>query len=334
MKKAIICAAAALALVFCAQPLSDAYQTLINRKKEQPITPAATSSPTFEEQLGVKQESNMLDVTLYFRFGETNLLGACSAQLDMRREETVASSIVQALLDGPDAAHSRLTGLFPQGTTLIGVASEGATAFVTLSEAFLGIPDGAPSDWEDSAAWQKEATLRRRMAFESIVLALTENGRYQRVQLYIAGSDDDIPQRIPLYWLDQSVTDTNVMLAPCARDENAMLTPQKTLEQILDDWQAQDWDALYAFLLREEETPTLNQFEADMRQADVALLSYELTSGTVGLGGENATVVLDAQINAGDGGEAQITRESVPLVRQDDNWCIRKSTLESLMVRD
>ena len=333
MKKAIICSAAALALVFFAQPLFEIGRTLVNREKPAE-SPAAAQSPTFEEQLGVKQESSLLDVTLYFRFGETNLLGACSAQLDMRREETVASSIVQSLLDGPDAAHDRLTALFPQGTKLIGVTSEGATAFVTLSEAFLGIPDGAPSDWEDSTAWQQEATLRRRMAFESIVLALTEEGRYQRVQLYVAGSDDDIPQRIPLYWFDQSATDINVMLAPCARDENAMLTPQRALEQILADWQRQDWGALYAFLLREEEMPTLNQFEDDMRQRDITLLSYELTSGTVSLNGETATVVLNAQIDAKDGGDAQLTRESVLLVRQDDNWCIRLSTLESLMVRD
>ena len=333
MKKAIICSAAALALVFFAQPLFEVCRTLVNKEKPAE-SPAAAQSPTFEEQLGVKQESSLLDVTLYFRFGETNLLGACSAQLDMRREETVAASIVQSLLDGPDAAHDRLAALFPQGTTLIGVASEGATAFVTLSEAFLGIPDGAPSDWEDSAAWQKEATLRRRMAFESIVLALTEEGRYQRVQLYVAGSDDDIPQRIPLYWFDQSATDINVMLAPCARDENAMLTPQRTLEQILEDWQKQDWGALYTFLLRGEEMPTLSEFEEDMRQRDVALLSYELTSGTVSLNGETATVVLNAQIDAKDGGEAKLTRESVPLVRQDDNWCISRSTLESLMVRD
>ena len=333
MKKAIICSAAALVLVFFAQPLFEVCRTLVSKEKPAE-SPAAAQPPTFEEQLGVKQESSLLDVTLYFRFGETNLLGACSAQLDMRREETVAASIVQSLLDGPDAAHDRLTALFPQGTTLIGVASEGATAFVTLSEAFLGIPDGAPSDWEDSAAWQKEATLRRRMAFESIVLALTEEGRYQRVQLYVAGSDDDIPQRIPLYWFDQSATDINVMLAPCARDENAMLTPQRTLEQILEDWQKQDWGALYTFLLRGEEMPTLSEFEEEMRQRDVALLSYELTSGTVSLNGETATVVLNAQIDAKDGGEAKLTRESVPLVRQDDNWCISRSTLESLMVRD
>ena len=45
-------------------------------------------------------------------------------------------------------------------------------------------------------------------------------------------------------------------------------------------------------------------------------------------------VVLDAQIDAKDGGEAQITRESVLLVRQDDTWCIKSSALKSRMVRD
>ena len=113
-----------------------------------------------------------------------------------------------------------------------------------------------------------------------------------------------------------------------------MLTPQRTLEQILEDWQKQDWGALYTFLLREEEMTTLSEFEEEMRQRDVTLLSYELTSGTVSLNGETATVVLNAQIDAKDGGEAKLTRESVPLVRQDDNWCISRSTLESLMVRD
>ena len=176
MKKAIVCALAALALVAAAQPLEERAKALLERKRE---TTAAAPGVTFETQLGVKQESSLLDVTLYFRYGETNLLGAVGAKLDMRREETVAQSIVEALLTGPDAAHDRLSGLFPQGTSVISVQSEGDTAFVTLNQAFLGIPDGAPADWEDLADWQAEATLRRRLAFQSIVLALTEDGRYR-----------------------------------------------------------------------------------------------------------------------------------------------------------
>ena len=147
--------------------------------------------------------------------------------------------------------------------------------------AFLGIPDGAPADWEDLADWQAEATLRRRLAFQSIVLALTEDGRYQRVQLYVAGGDDEVPRRIPLYWFDQSVTDANVMLAACARDEQAMLTPKSALKLMLGAWQKQDWEALYDFLLREEETPTLSGFETQMRETNVQLMSFECTGGTV-----------------------------------------------------
>ena len=331
MKKAIVCALTALALVAFAQPLEERIKALMTNEKE-----SGTSAPgvTFESQLGVKQESNLIDVTLYFRYGDTNLLGAVGAQMDMRREETVAQSIVEALLIGPDAAHDRLSGVFPQGTEVISVQSEGDTAFVTLNQAFLGIPDGAPTDWEDLSEWRAEATLRRRLAFQSIVLALTEDGRYQRVQLYVAGGDDEIPQRIPLYWFDQSVSDTGVMLAACARDEQAMLTPKSALELMLAAWQKQDWEALYALLLREEETPTLSGFESQMRETNVQLMTYESTSGTVSLDGQRATVVLDASIHSDEGGDAQIVRESVPLVRQNDNWCIALATLESLMIRD
>ena len=194
MKKAIVCALAALALVAFAQPLEErAKAWFAPNRRNEPNAPGVT----FESQLGVKQESNLIDVTLYVRYGDTNLLGAVGAQLDMRREETVAQSIVEALLVGPDAAHDRLSGGFPQGTEVISVQSEGDTAYVTLNRAFLGIPNGAPADWEDLDAWQTEATLRRRLAYESIVLALTEDGRFQRVQLYVAGGDDELPQRIP-----------------------------------------------------------------------------------------------------------------------------------------
>ena len=52
MKKAIICSAAALALVFFAQPLFEVCRTLVSKEKPAE-SPAAVQNPTFEEQLGV-----------------------------------------------------------------------------------------------------------------------------------------------------------------------------------------------------------------------------------------------------------------------------------------
>lgn len=72
----------ALALVAFAQPLEErAKAWFAPNRRNEPNAPGVT----FESQLGVKQESNLIDVTLYFRYGDTNLLGAVGAQLDMRR---------------------------------------------------------------------------------------------------------------------------------------------------------------------------------------------------------------------------------------------------------
>ena len=56
MKKAIVCALAALALVAAAQPLEERAKALLERKRE---TTAAAPGVTFETQLGVKQESSL-----------------------------------------------------------------------------------------------------------------------------------------------------------------------------------------------------------------------------------------------------------------------------------
>jgi len=291
---------------------------------------------SLSQQLGSLEKSDTLDVTLYYRFGDTQLLGAQRVELDIRREETIATRIVQHLVDGPDIARERLRGVFPQGTEVISVTGEGRTAFVTLSEAFLGKPDGAPADWEDLSVWQEEAALRRRLAVQSIVLSLTEDGRYQRVQLYIADNDDDIPRRIAMAWFDPSVTDPTLVLAASPRDEKIMLTPNRAMTMILEAWQARDTETLYTLLAprQGELLPSEGVFEAELSEIDVSLLEYETSQGTVSYDGQVATMVLDAQIRSTAGGDAQIVRESVPLVRWQDNWAIEMDTLRSLMIRD
>ena len=339
MKKAVLCAAMALLiLVLCEPHARLAAVGFVQGLLPQGETDAgeAPQAPSFHEQMGRHEKTDTLDVTLYYRFGDTDVLGAQRVTLDLRREETVAMRIVQHLVEGPDIAHDRLSGVFPQGTEVISVTGEATTAFVTLTRDFLGRPDGAPADWEDLAVWQEEAARRRRLAVQSIVLSLTEDGRYQRVQLYVAENDDDIPRRIPMAWFDLSEKDASVVLAASPRDEKAMLTPSCAMTMILDAWRSRDFAALYPLLAgtQSEALPPLSEFEAEMKALDVSLLTYEVTQGTVSYDGQTATLVLDAQLRSREGGDAQIVRESVPLVRWKDNWAIEEDTLISLMVRD
>ncbi len=290
--------------------------------------------PPFSDQLGAGEAHDKLDVTLYYRCEDAALLSARQAQLDLRREETIATSIVKALIDGPGAA-SGLDGLFPRGTSIISVNGEGATAFVTLSRDFLGRPDGAPADWEDLAEWQEEAALRRMLAVQSLVLSLTEDGRFQRVQLYVADHDDDVPERIPLCYFSLDVTDPGVMLAACSRDESYLLTPRRVLLMALDCWQRRDYDALHAMLTDgREPLPEREAFAAKMRELDVTLLTCEATDGSVSYDGQRATLVLNARISTPQGGETEIRREAVPLHREAGNWMMTYDTLLSLMIRD
>jgi len=342
MKKALVCLVLALALVVAGEAhirtrIGEEIDHLwVRISQSGQHTETAPQAPSFSQQLGSEARETMLDVTLYFRFAGTDVLGSERVQLDIRREDTIATSIVSRLIDGPGVSHTRLSGLFPRGTKLISVRGEETTAFVTLSRDFLGKPDGAPADWEDIPAWQEEAALRRRLAVQSIVLSLTEDARYQRVQLYIADSDDDIPERVEMAWFDTGVTEKALVLAACSRDEQAMLTPHQAMDMILSAWQKKDWHLLYQLLAPQKGAvlPTQSVFETQMQEMGVSLLNYEATQGSVSFDGQTATIVVTAQIRTNDGGDAYIERESVPLVREQDNWAIREDALYGLLIRD
>lgn len=333
MTKAFCCALATLALFFT-EPCSIKHEHIMTGRFTRQIALADDGQATDASQAFEYIAHDMLTTTLYFRFGQTQYLGEQQVELDLRRDETVANALVKLLLKGPDAVHASLTSLFSQETRVISVSGDDTTAFVTLSSDFLGRPDGAPVDWENSPAWQEEAALRRRLALASIVLALTQGARYQRVQFYVADSDDDMPRYIELYNLDMTQTDTALVLGACGRDESYLLTPQSAMQLILEAWRQKDWTTLYALLHDDAGMPSQSAFEQEMVKTDVTLLHGEVTGGAVDLSGRMATVVMNAQIRSSQGGDAQIVRESVPLIRVNDNWMLSLDTLRDLMVRD
>ena len=145
-----------------------------------------------------------------------------------------------------------------------------------------------------------------------------------------------MPERIPLCWFDQSITDRAVVLAACSRDDQVILTPHRAMQMILDGWQERDASAVYTLLCADEDGQmlTLSAFEAKLREADVSLLTAEITGGTIDATGRAATIVLDGAIRSSESGEARIIRESVPLTLVDDNWAMRMSTFLSLVIRE
>ncbi len=282
-----------------------------------------------------KDDSDQKDAVLYFRFGETDYLGAARTKIDLRQEETVATTIVRRLIEGPGIRYDRLHGLFPEGTKLISAVSDGSTVFVTLNRAFLDRPDGAPFNWEDSEFWQTEAARRRTMAMQSIVLSLTENAESQRVQLYVADADDEIGQRLQMAWFDPAVTDPQIYLGACGRDERICLSAHNAMQAVMTAWKQHDWASLSIFLNRRSGGILDEEAVGEkMETLGIELLDYTLSEGVVSLDGSRATIVLDGTIQSSVGEVLNFSRESCLLIREDDNWTIESTTLDRIMVRD
>ena len=149
----------------------------------------------------------------------------------------------------------------------------------------------------------------------------------------VADAPDGVAQRIPLAYFDLSITDMSVVLAASSRDEAAILTPQRAIQMIFDGWQHRDWEHVYALLCEDEagQLPTLSVFEAQMRAEDATLLTAEASFGSVDASGNAATLMVDGAVRLKDGSNYRLIRQSVPMVREGDNWAMRLDTLLSLM---
>ena len=325
LKKGICCILLSFLLCFAIPAIWSAVKSGITYI-ENGLLVSAESSQAAPEQ----RAEEMREVVVYYRFGNTRWLSPVRMQIDLRREDTIATTLVRQLIAGPEVTMAHLSGLFPPGTRLISVLSDGTTAFVTLNRAFLDRPDNAPADWEDNEFWQKEATLRRAMALQSIVLSLTEEGQTQRVQLFVADEDDEIGRRLPLAWFDSSVTDPEVFLGACGRDESICLTAHNTLSVILGAWQQHDWTTLSLFL----RGAISEKFAVEMEEQGIELLAYSVSPGNISLDGQKATLVVDGKIRTGSGETIEIERESVLLVRSETSWQMDVDALNHLMVRD
>ena len=91
MKKAAVCLLIMLAIVVLGEPhvRGKITQTINDFLYREKIVFDEEVPLSFSDQLGGGPASDMLDVTLYYRFAGTDLLGMEQAQLDIRREETV-----------------------------------------------------------------------------------------------------------------------------------------------------------------------------------------------------------------------------------------------------
>lgn len=267
--------------------------------------------------------------TLWFRCGTEPFLAAESRAVSHSRTESHALALLRALVAGPGAASTELTGLFPQGTQVISCTQADRVMFVTLSKHIMNGYADEPVDWRLQSAWAVEVPLRRQLAMQSIAATLTENCDVDSVVIMVEQkntSTDSLRLRQSYFTLDGDTT----LAAPLMRDESLLLTPARTAEVILQAWQEKDYTRLYRFIARTDPAtgaarPEEADFLRQIRSLPV-LLSFTARGGSISADGQQAVFTVSGAYL--DGGESRpFTGMTLRLIREKGVWRIALAEL-------
>lgn len=268
-------------------------------------------------------------VSLYFRYKDTGYLAPEQRLLSVGPDETLEMALVQALIQGPSATQSAFSPLFPAGTKVLSVTSQGDTLFITFNEALLSRYSDEPKDLT-AAGWKTEAPLRRRLCMDSLTATLTEAGLCTRVQVLVyQENNQSISMRLPSSYFLQG--DEDHLVSFLTRNEDTLLTPHNAAHLLLNAWMTQDWETLYAMVHgagRPGETAAIDAFSA----AHV-LTSFTLSPGDVSLDGRRAILSVHMTLR----GEGQdVSWEGYPLrmVREEGIWKMEYDQLFTMMNQD
>ncbi len=268
-------------------------------------------------------------VTLYFRYGSTAYLAPEQRLIQVQRNETLEKALVQALIDGPSAAASALTPLFPPGTEVLAVTTQGDTLFITLNDAFLGRYADEPGD-AAVGEWRTEGPLRRQLCLDSLAAALTETGLCVQTQVLVyRGAGQSTSMRLQKGFLTRTADDA--LLPPLTRREDCLLTPYRTAFLLLSTWTAQDWAALYDLTAQEGgvSRPT-EQTAADAFAASRVLTGFTLSPGNVSYDGQTAVFTAELSLR-GTGLDETVSGYPLTLIREGGLWKMDYERLLAMM---
>lgn len=270
-------------------------------------------------------EQDVLETgTLFFRYMDEPFLAQENRLITHSPSRPYELALLTELLSGPGSHSSDLTALFPAGTRVLSTVTQGRTLFVTLSQELLsGYAD-------DSNTTLAEQQLRRQLCMQSIVATITENCDIDQVQILVeqtGNATGSLRLQESYFLLDSQST---APAEPLTRQNELILTPQRTADLLTSLWCSRDWQRLYLYIARKDpstgaERVSYRDFVTAMENLPV-LSSCTAEGGSITLDGTQATFTLTAT-TLSNGRETPLTGCILHLCREDGLW---RTTLSQL----
>lgn len=270
------------------------------------------------------EQDVMETCTLFFRYLDEPFLAQETRLITHSPSRPYELSLLTELLSGPGSHSADLTALFPAGTRVLSTVTQGRTLFVTLSQELLS---GYVDNQSTTLAEQQ---LRRQLCVQSIVATITENCDIDQVQILVEqnGNATGSLRLQESYFLLDAQSTTPV--EPLTRQNDLILTPQRTADLLTSLWCSRDWQRLYLYIARND--PSTGAARASYRDFVTAmenlpvLSSCKVEGGSISLDGTQATFTLTATTLA-NGRETLLTGCTLRLCREDGLW---RATLSQL----
>lgn len=245
-----------------------------------------TSQVLPEAQAPTEQDTQETAV-LYFRYLDEPFLAQETRIITRSPSRPYELSLLTELLSGPGSHSTDLTALFPTGTRVISTVTQGRTLFVTLSQELLsGYAD-------DKTATLEEQQLRRVLCMQSIVATITENCDIDQVQILLeqTSAATGSLRLQESYFLVDALSTTPV--EPLTRQDELLLSPQRTVQLLGELWCSRDWQRLYLYIAQvdpstQAEKVSYRDFVTAMENLPV-LSACTFTGGTITQDGTRAT---------------------------------------------
>lgn len=279
--------------------------------------PIATEVPGVESVLpevrAPEYTADQRTVTLYFRYGEENLLAPEIRQISVTPDTSLEEKILSELLGGPGSHSTELNAVFPAGTRVRSVSRDKRTLFVTLTQELMNGPAAENGEADPSAL-----AAERYLAVQSLVGTVTENCEVDEVQILLAeDGKENSAARLPASYFTEGAEGP---AGPVTRDSGVFLTPEVTARVLLESWRNEAWARIYPFLDQPQDDLLTSQDLIARMTGLPALTDFRLSGAGISPDGSEAVFSADMTIRQRDGSVTEMKGRILRLKRVSGMW--------------
>lgn len=282
-------------------------------------------------------QSNKYNAVLYYGYRDQEMLTDEMRAIDVPSNERVEMAILRELIKGPTSTNDELVPVINPKTTVVYVKDSGTILLVTLSKEFL-LPFGdEPQDYAVLPDWAPAVQRRLRLAIDSIVNSLTEIGQFAQVQIFIDMDGTGNGQRIKRKDVGLDTDTGNAAgdqpLEPLMRQDDVILTPQKTVSVVMDLLKDRNYPDAYKYIsFSGDNPPTPDELAQTINASQRVLDDYKITGESVSADGTGAVVTTDITVREKNVDSSTMPSIPVRLVRVKECWKISTLALHHIFL--